>query len=400
MNGCLLFVTGTFLAKLDAKSQFCTSFLRQIFDLFHSSGRFGAHPLVYSLLSGVIFALYVDASAQALYPLLDSGIEADSSAGTPGPVWIDNDRVVFFGEDPRKRIPGKPLAGPSSGPRSPNSQEDQFVWNTTQNSLRRTPRLMSNLCAHKGMVSFVTEEPPKSRNRFWYYGPWGKEKKHTYLDIHWYWRNPHSCKYYDIEPAWKRWARERQRATAPLLESHGFIDLGAITTTDRSRWILVVPGDPPSQVPIKSLWGALQPEVPRTYVTHEDAYTFSSSRKPVDGYLLKGNGDLFKAAFPQDSPPSNGAMLYTKKGFFYYSLATKNDRDTSTIGGYLLEGEKLTRVVVGTLFAPGVSPDGCKLAFGHAVSDKAHYDGIAARQRGGLGNTTVKMINVCERSGG
>lgn len=81
-------------------------------------------------------------------------------------------------------------------------------------------------------------------------------------------------------------------------------------------------------------------------------------------------------------------MYPTRKGVFVRYNTFKSNKDPGEAGGYLVTGKNATRVIVGHLKGPVVSPDGCKIAFSyHAYPDATLVADPAP--------ITLKTINFC-----
>lgn len=343
--------------------------------------------------SGLVYVSACLAAGPEDYPLVDSRIGAPATRVS---LWLDNDRVVFFGIDQSKLVKGKSFREyerPKDA-RAGNTlyRDDQFVWNVRTGAVERTIRPMYQMCAYKGEVGYLSEEPSNDPVRYWYSGVYGKETRQPWPERHWL--NPHSCRMYTTLPPWEK-ARRKGHIPDPLLERDGYIDVGPDGTPREGFPLLVRPDLPQSPVALSALWNAKARWLFR-YAPHADAYMVDNLDHFPAAFLMTPQGQLRKADFPKDSPRRYGFIWHTRQGFFYRSLDGRNNvEDTRTVGGYILTEKGLSRVVVGKLDALSVSPDGCGVAFSHSPSEKAHYDGLESFRRGGLSNTTMKMINVC-----
>lgn len=366
---------------------------------FMVASLFGFSPDRLRAVVGAAFVLACHAVfAQPEFALANSRI---ATIGMPvhEATWIDNVRVVFYGVDQEKIAAGKPFVEyprpQDERARDSSYRFDQFVWNVQTGVIERPPHPMIGPCAYNGIVGYVSEKPSDDPKRYWYFGIYGKEKQRALPEPHWI--NPLSCRLYDAEPPWKLNGKDHGRI--PLLEKHGYIDLGP-SQLGGKRPVLIPHESARDAVKLTPLWNSSRPWHYR-YVPFADAYLVRSSDSLPTAFTMKPNGELTRVLFPADSPKSAGLMYYTRRGFFYYNNQGRNNvEDLRTSGGYLLSETGLSRIVAGLLDSVGVSPDGCRVAFSHAPSAKAHYDGIERSRKGGLSVTTMKVVQLCDAQEG
>jgi hypothetical protein len=233
----------------------------------------------------------------------------------------------------------------------------------------------------------------------------------TKLLPHPYWFNPFSCRYYDTPPAWV----VEGHATQPLLEEHGHLDWGSTLAHDEVKNTPMI-FYPPStkegiQLPIgrREVWRYQIRHAgfrnayflfAVSYVDkttgHEDPVGVWPKGRPLPVWWLTPDGKVTKIDLPYTPLLNGGSRGFypTRTGVFAFFHGFGGKRPPGDIGpgdagGYLVQGEKMTKLISGHVRSVVVSPNGCKVVFVHDPSDtefgKDRFDRI-----------TVKMIDVCQ----
>ena len=71
-----------------------------------------------------------------------------------------------------------------------------------------------------------------------------------------------------------------------------------------------------------------------------------------------------------------------------YNSGRYTETDPGDRGLYLIRGEKVDRLIVGSVHEVSISPDGCKAAFIHARNTKEYFPRTKPCR-------TIKLINFC-----
>lgn len=322
-------------------------------------------------------------TALSSYPVKDSGIYAEDA----DLVWLDNQRVLFHGYK-GVEIPLEP-----NMPYKPHRFIDRalYLWDTTKKSVEvydtfdtRPDGLnaRSTLCVHDGVLTYV------HRGRI-ITGTRGQEIKIPFpKQRHWF--NPFSCRYDDMKPFW---VVEGHR-TIPLLEEHGYLDLGSVI--------------PPRPDPLTLRWGDPNPAITFYSVETKRSVTLPIGWQEVgvlrvhyapfrNKYMLSGlqyfdkqrdydrqprgpsawphdtphrvwwltpDGSLEKEDLPMVAPLlGNGALVVpVRDGLFALGNISPKRYNPRGSGGYLVKGKEVVRVTAGIALRMVASPDGCQVA--------------------------------------
>jgi hypothetical protein len=335
---------------------------------------------------------------RAPYPVKDSGIYAEEA----DLVWLDNQRVLFHGHKGME---------PSSDPNKILRLVDRglYRWDTTTGALelydtfdKRSDGLLvkSSLCVHDGVLTHVNRGMVITGKR-------GQETKTPFpKPAHWF--NPHSCRYYDTKPFW---VVEGHR-TIPLLEEHGYLDLGSVSPPQPDPLTLRFENPNPAisfysvaakkSVTLPIGWqevGFLQVH----YAPFRDAYLLSGFQyydeqrgflpawprdTPHRVWWLSPDGTVKKEELPNVSPVQGGwpGMLPIRNGLLVLAGYSKNMSDPGTSGGFVVRDQNVQKVLIGGLRRAAVSADGCRVA---VVNDTYEKKPVAERLR-------LQIIQLCQ----
>lgn len=351
--------------------------------------------IIVALLIGLDTQLSACA-ALAPYPVKDSGLLAEDA----DIVWLDNQRVLFHGYKAVEfsTIPGKPhhLVG-----------RGLYLWDTATGTIELFDTLVnrldgrqgrSTLCVHDGVLTYVSQGLVITEER-------GQETKMPF-PIQPYWYNPLSCRYYDTKPLW---IVEGHR-TIPLLEEHGYLDLGMRPEPDYLTLRLEQPNPAISfyavqskkSVPLPIGW--LEARMSQiTYVPYKNAYLISGlqyfdSEKglsqpawpddvPFRVWWFSPDGTMKKEEVP-NLPWMHGSymsFLPVRIGLFIIKHSTAGPDRPGTIGGYLAQGQEVKKVIAGLLHKAAISLDGCRVA---VVNDTYAMKPTSERMR-------LQIIQLC-----
>ena len=315
---------------------------------------------------------FVACSGLAAYPVKDSGIFAEDA----DLVWLDNQRLLFHGY---KRVEIQP---------APNKlhrfiDRALYLWNTATGSLevydtfeKRPDGIegRSTLCVHEGVLTYVNRGMVIT-------GEKGREIK-TSFPKQPYWYNPFSCRYYQTKPSWVVDGHQ----TIPLLEEHGYLDLG--TRPEPNYLTLRLENPNPAMnfnsagskksVPLPIGW--LESRILQVhYAPFSDTYLLSGLQYydggkgflsdwprdiPHKVWWVNLDGIVQEVVLPNAAPLQGGwpGVFPVRIGLFVVSGNTANMSEPSAAGGYFVRGQNMHKVVTGMLRRVAVSPDGCRVA--------------------------------------
>jgi hypothetical protein len=336
---------------------------------------------------------------RAPYPVKDSGIYAEEA----DLVWLDNQRVLFHGHKGME---------PSSDPNKILRLVDRglYRWDTTTGALelydtfdKRSDGLLvkSSLCVHDGVLTYVNRGMVITGKR-------GQETKTPFpKPAHWF--NPHSCRYYDTKPFW---VVEGHR-TIPLLEEHGYLDLGSVSPPQPDPLTLRFENPNPAisfysvaakkSVTLPIGWQEVR-GIRVEFAPYKNAYLISGLQYfdnvkhdlqpawpddvPIKVWWLKPDGTVIKQEVPK-LPWSHGnafRFFPARKGLYLSKQSPSGPEAFGAMGGYLIQGQEMKKVVAGALRRVAISPDGCTAA---VVNDTYEKKPVAERLR-------LQIIQLCQ----
>lgn len=306
------------------------------------------------LLTGVFLALQGwNALAQALppYKMVDSGFPVD--VVSKDIYWVDDTRVLFR---------GVVLATYDRGLRA------AYVWDTRQNKVEPysdSQKGLASFCSHNGYVSYIWQGKL-------YAGMFGSE-----VQVPGSYRNPHSCKpYADRPPA------------MPLLEEHGWLDVSGPSTI-----VLRRDGNSPgveTSIPKQPIEVRYLPWAKQYLVIGKS----EANAKTAPAWYLRPDGSSTEVKWPAGEWQASPDYLATRMGLLVWARQGA-DPKTALYGHFLLRGGVATRIAQGNYWkGTSVSPDGCKIAFRHALNRDDEKRGYAEWKAGRPANT-LRMIDVC-----
>ncbi len=333
----------------------------------------------------------------APYPVKDSGLLAEDA----DIVWLDNQRVLFHGYKAVEQ---------AKSPKEFHRFIDRglYLWDTTTGSValydtfdKRSDGLLlkSSLCVHDGVLSYVNRGVLIS-------GKPGQETKTTPPKYP-YWVNPHSCQYYDTKPVFG----VEDHQTIPLLEEHGYLDLGTRPERDYLTLRLDQPNPPISfySVPAEKSFslpiGWLEVGFMQVhYAPFNNTYLLSGLQYydeqrgflpawPWDSayrvWRLTPEGTITKEEVP-NIPVLQGSrprVVPFRDGLFVAGGNTRNLREPNAAGGFVVRGQAIQKVITGSFRRTEVSPDGCRVA----VVNDMHRKDISVSER-----TRLQIIELCQ----
>lgn len=348
-------------------------------------------PILLQLVTFLFLAVIAaHAHSQTHQPdgMLDSGHPAEGLYPTR---WIDNTRVLFTAV----KLGTYPCDHTNTSHCGPHGHLLAVsIWDTRKNQITTyLDRILTDLCVHKGFISYKARLEPAHREGSVLAGNFGNEKVLGLISEYRY-MNPNNCRYYRDAP---RPFAEKRRARL-LLDEHGYVDFGPLPRTP----------DEFSPPVLRSLDGkkAINLDIEARYL--QNRYLSFSYLPFANEYFARADVIDSSALAPAlylnpagtvrtvefASRRKLGGNYYgVKRGVF---LSTDGDTlDGRNGGGYLLESGNLVQVVSGALRSVSVSPDGCKVAFIYSPSARAIGLGYSEWRKGKPANT-VRMINLCD----
>lgn len=318
-------------------------------------------------------------------------------------VWLDNVRLLFNGYSGVEYSPddaNKVLRFRDAG---------YYIWDTEKGTVQRDASFddKGKICVHGDYSSYIRRAKDDDKTFLLVSGKKGEEIERPYPKLHWF--NPLSCRYSDTKPFW---IVEGHR-TVPLLEEHGYLDLGTLSPPQPDPLTLRLENPNPAisfysvearkNLPLPI--GQLEARVPQVeYVPYKNVYLISGlqyfdSAKgllqpawpddvPLRVWWLSPDGTMKKEALPK-LPWSHGnafSFLPTRKGLLLIKQSPSGPKRLGEMGGYLVQGQEVKSVVAGALRKVAISPNGCKVA----VINDSYADKPRAER------TSLQMIQLCQ----
>jgi hypothetical protein len=331
------------------------------------------------------------ASGEPRYPVLDSKFPAaEAKLG-----WIDNERVMFHGYDIGK------MTQPGPGEGHPTAAEGLFIWDTGKGTVTKYWDIdgPTSLCVYHDTIAFG--QRIKGEQNAWIrtVGKIGQEQsvRSTGGD----WVNPISCAYSKRRPP----EVTGQRILRHLREEHGYLDFGSAAKLSLLETAKVLYYRPGWKDPLYLPFATNRVLNLFDYVEFEDAYLLQGRAITPDAvplWLLRPDGTVTQLLEPKGKSWERigwVGYIWTKRGLLLISRTADGYAAAGKSGGYLLDGDNVKRLIVGLLDHVAVSPNGCKLAFGHVLNSQAGADSAQALRKGKPGTRTLKMIDLCVGKG-
>ncbi len=328
----------------------------------------------------------------------DSGIYAEEA----DLVWLDNQRILFHGYK-GVEVPLDPTK------RHRFIDRALYLWDTAKGSIELYDTFVkrldglegrSTLCVHKGVLTYVSRGMVLT----------GEKDRETRTPFppqrHWY--NPISCRYHDTRPFWVVEGHQ----TIPLLEEHGYLDLGTRPEPDYLTLRLENPNPAISfysvnakkSFPLPIGW--LESRILQIhYAPFSNRYLLSGLQyyDEKQGFLSDWPQDTSHKVWwlspdgsvqPQEVPNAISSLeggwpqvFPILGGLFLTSSNTKNMRDPSAAGGFIIRGQTIKKLVTGMLKRTAVSPSGCRVA---VVNDTYEKDKpVSERIR-------LQVVDLCQ----
>lgn len=311
------------------------------------------------------------------YPSKDSGMLARSH-DRHGLNWLDNERIVFIGSKPGETRVERGREFP---------RNDLFVWKIATGEILRHAELSntSGICVAPGYVRYHFERDGVPHVRFGEFGRTNEVEldiqamKDGILTV-----GPVSCREYNPKLLKRRygdWA-------LPLLEPGEYLDRTSRHYAEPMRYF---PEDGTDPIPLPKIPNRDVISIPE-YSTYLGKYVFNELRRRSGPeftqrlWVLDRQGKVDEIVLPA-GPWMAGSVrgVPARGGWIVRSHALDLGRGFGAAGVYLIEGNKVTRLMTGYPHALAVSPDGCKVATSIEV------------KRTEVARPTVWMIDLCAK---
>ena len=350
----------------------------------------------------VLFMLWVSPQLVAcseigpIYTIQDSGKRGVGVSG-----WLDNDRVVFYGEQRAQAKVGDGLEGP------PIVDAGYYVWDTASGTLSKDPHFEGavKLCLQENVVTFLRKPPGEEKQWLVVTRVNGQETVAPLVNTEWF--NRFTCLYYEQKPEWAISNHE----TLALMDVHGFLDWtsGEQQPRQNQRITLYHPNETEGIIlPIKmrQIWRSDVVYAPfkHAYLFAPHSYIDSETGKedpigpwpkdrPIPVWWLAPDGTVTTETIPYMPFMRGGSRAFfpTREGIFVTSHKTDDLGKPGDAGGYLARNDRVTKLIPGMVDHVSISSDGCRAAFVHDP-----YDTMYGKDR--LNRITVKAINICQEN--
>lgn len=343
------------------------------------------------LLGLLLVSPQLAAGGEPRYPIKDSKIPLDEQTH---PVWLNNSQVIFMGYELDPANPPKQVGLAWEIPRG------VYVWDLEKGTAARDHNWdgTNSWCVSGEVRSYHRLRPGTGKGYDLVEGRVGEEQV---LSLPAKWSNRISCRhYYTSLPYWR--PEGKKTRSIPLREEHGYLDFGLPSRADPSKAspVLLYPPDQKNPKPLP--FTGEQARFHIAYFEFADVYLLEGQRETTYAtriWLLKPDGTVTKALEPTGKAWERmgwGGYYLTKKGLFL-SGGRGDYASVGTRGGYLIRsaGETPSRLIAGSVRSEAVSPDGCKVAFVHALHSQAEADSVKALREGKPGTRTLQMIDLC-----
>lgn len=310
-------------------------------------------------------------ATKSSYPVVDSGVWADWHGYIQSIYWVDNDRVIFqtVKDNDKTRVSRGPffLAIWELGKKvKPYTETANFV----------------GVCVQEGIIFYALAADKKHSKRF--YGRFGEEKPYEFPRTKGVFFDESNCRPIDNQEILAK--RQAGRAIKPLLDRHGYLDVGPIHEKPGVK-------EPATFYPSSQSKGIELPILGRDasiirYYPFKGAYlihglNYGGGIKSKKFWWLYPDGKVEEHSIPVETNP-----YPTRKGIVTTRGAPKLNRDSSAAGLYLWGGKEPVELLAGYAEGVQISPDGCKLAFSHHF----YSDATLIKDPGRI---TLKLINLC-----
>ena len=350
-----------------------------------------AHKFSLIFLLGIfLVSPNLAAGGEPRYPIKNSKIPVDEQTH---PVWLNNSQVIFMGYELDQANPPKQVGLAWEIPRG------VYVWDLEKGTAARDHNWdeTNSWCMSGEFRSYHRLRPGTEKTYDLVEGKVGEEQV---LSLPAKWSNRISCRhYYTPLPYWRHEGKKTR--SIPLREEHGYLDFGLPSRADPSKASPVLLYPPDQKNPKQLPFTGEQVQFHIAYFEFAGVYLLEGHRETTYAtriWLLKPDGTVTKALEPTGKSWERmgwGHYQLTKHGLFLVGGKGKYDQ-VGTTGGYLLADDEPKRLIPGFVRNASVSPNGCKIAFVHALHSQAEADSVKALRQGKPGTRTLQMIDLCK----
>lgn len=310
-------------------------------------------------------------AASSPYPVYDSEAWADPF-GSADLYWLDNHRVIF------RSVHNNDKKLVTNGPFSLS------IWEIGKRVKPYTEYHPSvTVCVRDGMIHRTQKDASGNVQRL--YGKFGEEKPFEFPKTKGVFFDNMNCRPNENPVILAK--RAQGRAIRPLLDRHGYLDIGSIRGPESSanNPVMFYQLDGTT---IKHAARRLELNIFIGYFPLKNAYLFQGSLEkerasdianlwpPGTRQIftwLHPDGRIEPLIIPADPWPDKkvpnfgfiGAILPVKNGFVFPHGKAKGPKDAGNSGLHLLRDGKIEKLIGGYYSSTAVSPDGCRVAFVH-----------------------------------
>jgi hypothetical protein len=315
------------------------------------------------------------------YKVVDSRIWISPQGSDEHTFWIDNERVVF--------ISNKTMA-PAVGP------EFMTVWSPDTGKVEFPTELKGLICVQDGQVFFTKKDVSTGATKH-YRGPIDNPQEHPspYKRV---WID----RYFDCD-----FSQGSSRSKLPYtikLKNDNYLEITEericcpVQSQGKARYYERA-DLPPVQLPVYADLASLGNSYEIRFNQLRNAYLISpSGYVPGDSYYqsmwwLSRDGHLTQVLLPKKTIwPAQGRIdVYPLRDSYLvqYTGGKWSVTNPGASGLYLIRGDQMEKILIGSIHGVSISPDGCRAAFAYARNAKEYL----SRKKP---HRTVRSINFCE----
>lgn len=315
-------------------------------------------------------------AAKSPYQVIDSEIWSNADSAPRGRTWwLDNERVIF----------------PSNETLAPRSESKITIWNTASYQIAFSHPWDTVFCVSEGKVFYALENKSTKTVKVGYYrGSLDNTPEYPFPG------NTPIDDRFDCG-----WVPKASFSTQPpatggpyryKLRGENYLDIVEVESKSSKGRVIyhAWQNDNGKEMPFYPMKYTI------IYSEFLDAYVMArgdfnpANPEARSFWILDRNGDLKEVPYPPSLLKGRVAVYPLKQGYLvHYNSGKLTMTDSGDRGLYLMQGEKVQRLVVGSVYGVSISPNGCKAAFIHARNTKEYLSQTKPYR-------TVKFIDFCK----